>query len=215
MRFAVTILMMLLLFPVQAQLLLGPKVGATFSKQKSTEYELWKPGFQFGAMLQYNIKDVINISGEFMISQKGYLEEFDGQNSFDELTATYIEIPGMARYMMSFGDWVATVGGGVYYGFWQSGQYRSRLAEDQPILEEPYDFVSDPIDNGYKDNRSDFGVLGGLGLRYDEIGSGLLFLEGRYQHGLVVTNPVETSPAGYVERKNRNFMISLTYLLYL
>ena len=83
------------------------------------------------------------------------------------------------------------------------------------VLEEPYDFVTDPIDNGYKDNRSDFGAIGGLGLRYDNIGSGLLFLEGRYQQGFVVTNPVDTPPPGYSERKNTNITVSLTYLLFL
>jgi hypothetical protein len=199
----------------EAQLLLGPKFGATFSKQSSSEYETWKPGIQFGASLHYNLRDVFNLSGEFLVTQKGYLQEFDGSNSFDQLTATYIEVPGMARYLLSTGPVVLTFGGGVYYGFWQSGQYRSKLGEDQPVLEEDYEFVSDPIDNGYKDNRSDFGWMGGLGIRYDDIGSGLLFLEARYQQGLVSTNPVDTPPQGYLERKNQNIMISLTYLLYL
>lgn len=215
MRIVPTILLLLITLSSNAQLLLGPKFGGTFSRQSNSEYETWKPGIQFGAALHYNLKDVFNLSGEFMVTQKGYLQEFDGDNSFDQLTATYIEIPGMARYLLDAGPVVLTFGGGVYYGFWQSGQYRSKLAENQPVLEEPYEFVSDPIDNGFKDNRSDFGYMGGLGIRYDDIGSGLLFFEARYQQGLVTTNPVDTAPSGYMERKNQNIMLSLTYLLYL
>ena len=207
----------LLLTPVvlKAQFLtLGPKAGVNFSTQTGSQYETIATHFMYGDVLNYQIIKNLELQGEFLFTQKGYREEYQGDVIFDQLTANYLEVPAMAKGVINTNLFNYFVGGGVYWSYWTRGRYQSSVDGSETIYED-YVFVSEPDADGYKDVRNDFGVVGEVGFKYDGIGSGMLMFGIRYSHGLVATNQINPEPAGWTPRKNKVITISLSYLLFL
>ncbi len=200
----------------EAQVTVGPKVGFSLSRQKETSpYQVLKQGVHYGGVARIEILDFLSIQGEILVSQKGYREEFDGDQAFDELTSTYLEIPAMVSLSKATNDFTIIANAGVYNAFWQAGEFQSTIDGPDAIITESYQFVSSPDASGYKDNRVDFGVLGGLGILYDRFGSGNFILEFRYAKGLSKINSFEVEPSDYNPRKNETFSVSLSYMLFL
>lgn len=198
------------------QMTVGPRVGVTFSQLGSdSPYEIWKSGVVFGGILNVPLNNEMSVQGEVLVSQKGYRFEFDGDNSYDQLTSSYLEIPLLFNYKYSFGEWNVFGNAGLYAAYWQSGTYESQIGDGE-IIEEPYEFLKDFDADGYKDNRLDYGPAFGFGVLYDKVGtSGNFVLEFRYGLGLAPIGSVENEPPNYTELKNRSFSISLAYMLYL
>lgn len=196
------------------QVRLGPKAGITLSQQNfDSEYLVWQQGFEFGALAMVPIKEEIYLQAEFLVTQKGFREEFGSKESFNELTATYWQLPVSIQYRR--GNRVEYyVNAGVYVARWQSGKLRSRIDVESQIVEEDYEFTKNYNLEGFKDNRSDFGVMGSLGVIYP-LSINHLMLDIRYNHGLVDVNDLQNEPDGYEARTNKNLVISLAILFYL
>jgi hypothetical protein len=216
MKNSIKLLFILLLLPSLgfAQMMIGPKIGVNIATQFKSDFTVPKTGIVFGGALQIPITSEITIQGEFLVSQKGYREEYKGTEIFDELTSTYLEIPAMAKYSLTQVNWGYFASGGVYWSYWSKGSYRSSV-DGEDIIVEDYTFQSDYDQDGFKDVRSDFGLVGELGVTYDNLGSGILALGLRYSHGLVATNNYKTVPADAVLKTNQVFTLSLTYFLFL
>jgi hypothetical protein len=198
------------------QITLGPRLGLNFSKQSlDSPYETWKTGTVFGGVVNLPIKNELSFQGEFLFSQKGYREEFDGDNSYDELTSKYWEVPLLINYMYSAGQVNFFGNAGAYLAYWKSGSYESKIGEND-VLVEDYEFTSTPDEDGFSDNRFDYGVAVGAGVLYDRVGTaGNIILEFRYSQGFAPVSTVENPPADYTAGKNKTFSISLAYMLYL
>ena len=94
---------------------IGPRLGVNFSKQAlNSPYEVWNTGTLFGGVINTPFKNDISFQGEFLFSQKGYREEFNGNESFDDLTSTYMEAPIPVNYLYSTGRINFFGNGGVF-----------------------------------------------------------------------------------------------------
>jgi len=197
----------------QSQITLGPRFGVNFSKQHiDSPYEVYKVGTMIGGVVNIIIKDAMAIQAELLLTQKGYKEEFDGDNTYDELTAKYLEVPVYFSYTFDFGRWKPFANAGVYGAYLRSGSYESKIGGKEVIVEE-YEFTKEYDADGFKDNRIDYGATFGIGLLYDRVGAaGNIVLDLRYSHGLAPISSLENPPADYQERTNSTFTISLAYM---
>jgi len=210
-------LLFVLLFPVMAysQMTVGPRFGINFSQQDTgSPYETVKVGTMIGGVLNIPVKNDFAFQTGLYLTQKGYRLEFDGNNSYDELTSTYLQIPAYLNYFYDMGRFKPFGNIGFYTAFWKSGNYES-LLQDQQVLMEDYEFTEEYDQDGYKDNRIDYGVSAGLGLLYDRTGAaGNMVLEFTYDYGLA---PVGSTQSGSSDntRNNSTFTISFSYMFYL
>lgn len=196
------------------QITVGPKVGLNVASQYNSDFTVPKTGLVYGGAIDIPILSGISVQGEVLISQKGHREEFKGNTIFDELTATYMEIPAMIKYTFDNVNFDLYGQGGVYWSYWTKGSYQSSI-DGENIIYEDYEFQSNFDQDGFKDNRNDFGLVVEVGATYDNLGSGILALGIRVTHGLVQTNNLQNPPPDLIIKKNRVFTLSLTYFLFL
>ena len=197
-----------------AQITIGPKVGYNMASQFKSDYTVPKFDWAYGGAINIPIKSGFSVQGEFIVTKKGYRAEYNGKEVFDELTATYLEIPAMAKYTITGVNWAYFFQGGVYWSYWTKGEYESSI-DGQNIITEQYDFQSGFDQDGFRDVRSDFGMVLEAGVTYDNLGSGVLALGLRYSHGLVATNEFQNPSTDSIDKLNKVFTLSLTYFLYL
>ena len=196
------------------QIMIGPKFGVNMATQFKSDFSVPKYGIAFGGAVDIPISSGFSVQGEFLVTQKGYREEYKGKEIFDELTATYLEIPAMAKYTITGVNWGYFFQGGVYWGYWSSGSFQSST-DGTNTINEDYGFQNSFDQDGFKDVRSDFGIVAEAGVTYDNLGSGVLALGLRYSHGLVATNSYQVPPADVVYNENKVFTLSIIYFLYL
>jgi hypothetical protein len=210
------LILLLFLIPISGfgQIRIGPKAGLNIATQYKSDYTVPKYGFMFGGAIDIPITSGFSVQGEFLVTKKGYREEFKGDEIFDELTSTYFEIPAMAKYTITKVNFAYFFQGGVYWSIWSAGSYKSSI-DGNNIIVEDYVFQSEYDQDGYKDNRSDFGLVAEAGVTYDNLGSGVLVLGLRYSHSLIPTNNYQNPPPDTVNKLNKVITISLGYFLYL
>ncbi len=196
-----------------AQLMVGPKIGLNVASQFESDFTVPKFGLVYGGAIDIPIAKGISIQGELLVSKKGYREEYNGKDIFDELTATYLEIPAAAKYTIEGVNFGYYFMGGLYWSYWTKGKYQSST-DGEEIIFENYQFQSDYGSDGFKDNRSDYGFIVEGGVTYDNLGSGVLALGVRYSHGLVATTNFENKTQNDVSKYNRVFSISVTYFMF-
>lgn len=186
----------------------------TFSAQSPiSDYQVWKTGLEFGALANVPISTHIFAQAEFLVTEKGYKEQFGEGELFDELTATYWQLPVSVQYRG--GSDIEYFGNlGAYIARWQSGKYRSRINTGSDIIEEDYKFTENYNTEGFKDNRTDFGVFASAGIIYP-IAINHVMLDVRYNYGLTDVNDLQNEPSGYEKVTNQNIVISLAFLFYL
>lgn len=196
-----------------AQVMVGPKLGLNVASQFKSDFTVPKLGLAYGGAVDIPIIKGISIQGEFLVSKKGYREEYNGKDIFDELTSTYLEIPAAAKYTIDGINFGYYFMGGVYWSYWTKGKYQSST-DGEEIIFENYPFQSDYGADGYKDNRNDFGLIAEVGGTYDNLGSGLLTVGLRYSHGLVATNNFQNPTQGELSKLNKVFTLSVTYFMF-
>ncbi len=199
-----------------AQIMVGPKVGLNIASQFKSEFAVPKLGLAYGGAIEIPLPIArgFSVQGEFLVTQKGYKEQYNGKTVFDELTSTYLEIPALAKYTIDGINVGYYFLGGAYWSYWSKGQYQSSVNGEE-IIFESYSFTSDYDTDGFKDNRSDFGLVAEAGITYDNLGSGLLNFGVRYSHGLVATNNFKNPTSSEALKLNKVLTISITYFLYL
>jgi outer membrane protein with beta-barrel domain len=198
---------------VNAQVMVGPKLGVNIASQFKSDFTVPKLGLVYGGAVDIPIAKGISVQGEFLVTQKGYREQFNGKDIFDELIATYLEIPAAAKYTVEGINFGYYFMGGVYWSYWTKGKYQSSTDGNEIIFED-YPFQSDYGTDGYKDNRNDFGLIAEAGVTYDNLGSGLLTLGLRYSHGLVPTTNFQNPPQNKAAKINKLLTLSVTYFMF-
>lgn len=144
-----------------------------------------KRGVAYGITGNKTISDKFSLKSDILIVEKGYKQRFNNNDLFDQLTSTYLDIPiSLAYSIVRQESHIAfQLNAGGYYGRWLSGKYKSRIIEGSQVLAEKYAFTKDYNEAGYKDNRNEWGVVGGISLILPSK-SNLLIFDLRYVHGL-------------------------------
>ncbi len=162
-------------------------------------------GYTAGIVWAVPISQNIALQTELNYTQRGLSYRY--QEDYDRLKSAYVDLPVMLN--LSFGDAAKVfVNLGGYGGYWLSGKLQNKTDGNKTSTKLPFD--SDASD-GYSDNRIDYGLIGGLGLSY-KMGSGNVFVEGRYTHGLSDISKISPKPDGYHASSHRIMGISLGYI---
>ena len=196
-----------------AQLSIGAKGGSTLNTVSGnapagTEKGMTF-GYQFGATVNYGFSKMFSIQPEVVFIQKGGKYNSSTTDDFAAMTANYLEVPLLAKAQFGGEKFKGFVVLGPYAGYWAGGKNKTSVLGQEN--KESIDFDNDIDDDGYKHNRIDLGINGGLGMQY-ALGRGNIFLDARYGFGIFDMNKYETEPTGYKTQANRSVEVSLGYM---
>ena len=189
----ITLLLIVVVNNVSAQITIGPKVGLNMSKEyfgvkAFNETVDFKAGINVGAFGKYKINDNFDVQTELLYSQQGHksnipLIDLSGTPIVNGYTilSHYLNVPLLLKYNPIN---CLSIEIGPQAGFLLD----SKISPD--------DYAD--IDLDY--NTVDFSLVGGVGLN---IGHGLS-VNARYNHGF-------TETFSMTKGKNRVFQFSLTY----
>ena len=195
-------MMMVMPNEVQAQWRVGASGGATYNwyhidTQYQTDYRYegaW--GWNAAVFTQYNFRDWIGLRAEVEAAERNYRFYRSGIYAGTNYTYhnTYVQVPVMAQF--SFGavntpEWPkgGKVRGflnvGVYAGYWaasrQKGTFYDSMSGITSKVNDPYIYQSE------KDQRADFGLVGGIGIEYQPVAHWAIHAEGRCYYGFIST----------------------------
>ncbi|MGN0221626.1 MAG: porin family protein [Prevotella sp.] len=122
-------------------------------------------GMEFGAAGQYDIREWFGVRAELNYLQRGYRQQRTGilDGTDYKYRNNYLVMPVMASFSFGGEKLRGFVNAGVYGGYWLSGSVTgSYCIIEEAILpiDQDYDF------NSTRDNRWDFGYVGGVGVEY-------------------------------------------------
>jgi len=195
-----------------SQTYIGLKLGLSNSWQDGpTTTNGIKRGVVYGITGNKAISDKISLKSDILIAERGYKQRFDNNDLFDQLTSTYLDIPVIFGYsiLSQESQMALHLNAGGYYGRWLSGKYKSRIIEGSPVLAEEYIFKENFNEAGFKDNRNEWGVVGGISLSIPSK-SNLIIFELRYMHDI---NSIYQFEEGSLTDNtyNRSLILSLVY----
>ena len=196
-----------------AQLSVGAKGGGTLNTVSGntpagTDKDMTF-GYQFGATVNYGFSDIFSLQPEVVFIQKGGKASSTTTDDYAQLSANYLEVPVLAKAQFGGEKFKGFVVLGPYAGYWAGGKNKTSVLGTES--KESIDFDNDIDDDGYKQNRIDLGINGGLGMQY-ALGRGNIFLDARYGFGLFDMNKYKTEPDGYRSQSNRSVEVSLGYM---
>jgi Outer membrane protein beta-barrel domain len=141
--------------------------------------EKYQPGLMGGLVFNIGVSRSFSIQPEVLYSQQG-LKVVSGT---DYLIGKYNIVNAPLLLKLAFGGKIAKffINAGPYIGY--KLDQSAELNYLGNVLKEKHEFVKDYDANGLKDNRIDFGGIGGAGLQFN-LGGPMLVLEGRYQYGM-------------------------------
>lgn len=191
------ILLTLLLLPLSgmlySQFSAGVSVGydrnnlTTGSSYRSFVRHEAKSGFAIGLPVRYDFRDWFGIQSELTYMQKNNKTVRD--HSYDgftnESTNSYLQIPLMAHLSFGGEKLRGFVNLGGYGGYWLTSKNAGvgmNLFGNGPEMVYPYDEKYEF--DSRRDNRLEFGLVGGGGMQYALNDKYTLFVEGRYYYSL-------------------------------
>ena len=196
-----------------AQLSVGAKGGGTLNTVSGNAPEGIEKdmtfGYQFGATVNYGFSNVFSLQPEVVFIQKGGRASSTATEDYAQLTSNYLTIPILAKAQFGGEKFKGYAVLGPYAGYWAGGKTKTSVLGTES--KESIEFDNDIDDDGYKQNRIDLGINGGIGMQY-AIGRGNIFLDARYGFGLFDTNKFETEPQDYKSVANRSVEVSLGYM---
>lgn len=174
-----------------AQWRAGVTVGAASNSlniDKQYQYD-WRYnnrwGMDFGAVGQYDFTDWFAVRAELNYLQRGYSQHRTGMNAGTEYKYrhNYLVMPLMASFSFGGEKLRGFVNGGIYGGYWLSGSVKGGFKDhdDDGIvlpIDQDYDF------NSTRDNRWDFGYVGGIGVEYRWAAHWAAQVEARYYYSV-------------------------------
>lgn len=175
-----------------AQWRVGVNGGATYnhstiSKHYMTDYQ-WKDrwGVTLGVMGQYDINDWLGVRAELDWTQKNYRLTRQILSNLDyKYVNNYLQLPVMASFSFGGKQLRGFCNAGVYGGYWlTSGREGTDFNNSS---EKVYEFSEDIKFNSERDQRFDFGFVGGIGLEYRFCQRWAAQVEMRYYYSTVST----------------------------
>lgn len=175
-----------------AQWRVGVNCGATYnhstiSKHYMTDYQ-WKDrwGVTLGVMGQYDVNDWLGVRAELDWTQKNYRLTRQILSNLDyKYVNNYLQLPVMASFSFGGKQLRGFCNAGVYGGYWlTSGREGTDFNNSS---EKVYEFSEDIKFNSERDQRFDFGFVGGIGLEYRFCQRWAAQVEMRYYYSTVST----------------------------
>lgn len=175
-----------------AQWRVGVNGGATYnhstiSKHYMTDYQ-WKDrwGVTLGVMGQYDVNDWLGVRAELDWTQKNYRLTRQILSDLDyKYVNNYLQLPVMASFSFGGKQLRGFCNAGVYGGYWlTSGREGTDFNNSS---EKVYEFSEDIKFNSERDQRFDFGFVGGIGLEYRFCQRWAAQVEMRYYYSTVST----------------------------
>ena len=175
-----------------AQWRVGVNGGATYnhstiSKHYMTDYQ-WKDrwGVTLGVMGQYDVNDWLGVRAELDWTQKNYRLTRQILSNLDyKYVNNYLQRPVMASFSFGGKQLRGFCNAGVYGGYWlTSGREGTDFNNSS---EKVYEFSEDIKFNSERDQRFDFGFVGGIGLEYRFCQRWAAQVEMRYYYSTVST----------------------------
>ena len=175
-----------------AQWRVGVNGGATYnhstiSKHYMTDYQ-WKDrwGVTLGVMGQYDVNDWLGVRAELDWTQKNYRLTRQIFSHLDyKYVNNYLQLPVMASFSFGGKQLRGFCNAGVYGGYWlTSGREGTDFNNSS---EKVYEFSEDIKFNSERDQRFDFGFVGGIGLEYRFCQRWAAQVEMRYYYSTVST----------------------------
>ena len=175
-----------------AQWRVGVNGGATYnhstiSKHYMTDYQ-WKDrwGVTLGVMGQYDVNDWLGVRAELDWAQKNYRLTRQIFSVLDyKYVNNYLQLPVMASFSFGGKQLRGFCNAGVYGGYWlTSGREGTDFNNSS---EKVYEFSEDIKFNSERDQRFDFGFVGGIGLEYRFCQRWAAQVEMRYYYSTVST----------------------------
>lgn len=175
-----------------AQWRVGVNGGATYnhstiSKHYMTDYQ-WKDrwGVTLGVMGQYDVNDWLGVRAELDWTQKNYRLTRQIFSHLDyKYVNNYLQLPVMASFSFGGKQLRGFCNAGVYGGYWlTSGREGTDFNNSS---EKAYEFSENIEFNSERDQRFDFGFVGGIGLEYRFCQRWAAQVEMRYYYSTVST----------------------------
>ena len=175
-----------------AQWRVGVNGGATYnhstiSKHYMTDYQ-WKDrwGVTLGVMGQYDVNDWLGVRAELDWTQKNYRLTRQILSNLDyKYVNNYLQLPVMASFSFGGKQLRGFCNAGVYGGYWlTSGREGTDFNNSS---EKVYEFSEDIKFNSERDQRFDFGFVGGIGVEYRFCQRWAAQVELRYYYSTVST----------------------------
>jgi opacity protein-like surface antigen len=175
-----------------AQWRVGVNGGATYnhstiSKHYMTDYQ-WKDrwGVTLGVMGQYDVNDWLGVRAELDWTQKNYRLTRQIFSNLDyKYVNNYLQLPVMASFSFGGKQLRGFCNAGVYGGYWlTSGREGTDFNNSS---EKAYQFSENIEFNSERDQRFDFGFVGGIGLEYRFCQRWAAQVEMRYYYSTVST----------------------------
>ena len=175
-----------------AQWRVGVNGGATYnhstiSKHYMTDYQ-WKDrwGVTLGFMGQYDVNDWLGVRAELDWTQKNYRLTRQILSNLDyKYVNNYLQLPVMASFSFGGKQLRGFCNAGVYGGYWlTSGREGTDFNNSS---EKVYEFSENIEFNDERDQRFDFGFVGGIGLEYRFCQRWAAQVEMRYYYSTVST----------------------------
>jgi hypothetical protein len=163
-------------------------------------------GWNFGVIFNIPLSSKLSLQPEINYTNHGL--KYSYESDYEKLTMKYLEIPLLLKYNIINGKTgkVYFQAGG-YGGYWLLAELENYT--NQEIIKEQYPFDSD-ISDGFKDNRLDYGLLGGIGASI-KLGSGHIFIQSRYQYGLSDIAKFSTTVDEYTPSLHRVMSATIGY----
>lgn len=185
---------MALMLPMLAfgQWRVGVNAGADYNhliidKHYQTDYvfkDRW--GVTLGIMGQYDITDWLGIRAELDWTQKNYRHTRETLKTMCyDYTNNYLQLPVMASFSFGGQKVRGFCNGGIYAGYLLNSGRKG--FDTNGFTGRSYDFSEDIKLNSDRDQRLDFGFLGGLGLEYRFAHHWAAQVELRYYYSCVST----------------------------
>ena len=163
-------------------------------------------GWNFGAIFNIPLSKRFSLQPEINYTNHGL--KYSYESDYEKLTMKYIQLPLLFKYNIINGKTGKIyIQAGGYGGYWLSGELENNTNQD--IIKEQYPFDSD-VSDGFKDNRLDYGLLGGIGASI-KLGSGHLFIQSSYQYGLSDIAKFSTTPDNYTPSLHRVMSATIGY----
>lgn len=160
---------------------------STISKHYMTDYQ-WKDrwGVTLGVMGQYDVNDWLGVRAELDWTQKNYRLTRQILSNLDyKYVNNYLQLPVMASFSFGGKQLRGFCNAGVYGGYWlTSGREGTDFNNSS---EKVYEFSEDIKFNSERDQRFDFGFVGGIGLEYRFCQRWAAQVEMRYYYSTVST----------------------------
>lgn len=175
-----------------AQWRVGVNGGATYnhstiSKHYMTDFQ-WDDrwGVTLGVMGQYDVNDWLGVRAELDWTQKNYRLTRQILSNLDyKYVNNYLQLPVMASFSFGGKQLRGFCNAGVYGGYWlTSGREGTDFNNSS---EKVYEFSENIEFNDERDQRFDFGFVGGIGVEYRFCQRWAAQVEMRYYYSTVST----------------------------